>query len=808
MSTLEKIEFLEKKKSEGQCYHCGDLLPNNPILNQGKKFCCEGCNTVFTLINQEGLCDFYDLKNQEKLVLNKLEESDNSYDVWDTEFYKSKITKFEDGNVSIVELFVPVIHCSACIYLLENITKFNKGILRSEVNFSAKKVTINYRNDQVKLSEIVRLITMIGYKPAQPEEDTQKRLRRSDRQLIIKLGVAGFAFGNIMLLSFPEYLAGSEWMFYEEYARFFGYLNFLIALPVLLYSSTDFFKSAIGGLRARFVNLDVPISIGIVALFFRSTLDIFMHTGAGFMDSFAGLIFFLLLGRWYQGKTYSALSFDRAYKSFFPISVVVEKDGKELNTPINDLKQGDIIFLRNNELIPADSILMDGEVSIDYSFVTGESVPVVKVKSDKVYAGGKIVGKAARFIIEKPVSQSHLTSLWNSVKTEEKNQRAILANMSDKVSKNFTYVILIIASLTGIYWGINAPDKVWHVVTSVLIIACPCALALSVPFTYGSALRELGKQGFYLKDGNGVEYFADTNTLVFDKTGTLTDTQKPDIQYQGEGLTEIEKNSLASALRQSVHPLSHSLYQLMSKAQIELIEVNAFQEVPSKGFFALVGDLEIRVGTAQWVGTQKNDALSTGFYLKIGNKFGHFAFANQYRAGVKDLIEKLKSKYDLYLLSGDNEAEKNVLSQIFPDENKLHFNLKPADKQKFVMELKKTGKNVCMVGDGVNDSGALSASDFGISVADDIYQFTPASDAILNSGALGKLAELKAFAEKSVKTVKLAYIISFMYNFVGLSFAVQGLVSPLFAAILMPLSSISVVIFTTGRTYWLSSKTF
>ncbi|MEQ8530846.1 MAG: heavy metal translocating P-type ATPase metal-binding domain-containing protein, partial [Imperialibacter sp.] len=371
-TTLPKKPVAEKT----YCYHCGDECLFEPILAHEKHFCCEGCKTVYELLQDNGLCDYYELEQTPGLSL-KQPKSSEAYEFLDEEVISKKLIDFTDGKTTKVTFYIPAIHCSSCLWLLENLPRLERSVISSRVNFVKKELTIAFQQDNVSLRKIVELLASIGYAPLITLEDETKEQRKAsspNRKLYAQLGVAGFCFGNIMLLSFPEYLGfdGDE----DYLKQFVGYLNFLLALPVVFYSAQDYFVSAFKSLRKKFVNIDVPISLGIAALFLRSTYEVFLGGAAGYFDSLAGLLFFLLIGKWFQSKSYDHLSFERNYTSYFPLAVLKWVNGATRNIPVSDIKKGDILLIRNKELIPADGILISPSASVDYSFVTGESDPV------------------------------------------------------------------------------------------------------------------------------------------------------------------------------------------------------------------------------------------------------------------------------------------------------------------------------------------------------------------------------------------------------------------------------------------------
>jgi len=363
-----------------------------------------------------------------------------------------------------------------------------------------------------------------------------------------------------MMMSLPEDF-GLDDIKELSFAKFFGYINILLSFPVLVYSASDYLKSAWVAIKHKTINIDIPIVLGVIALFFRSVYEIVTHQGAGYLDSLAGLIFFMLLGKVFQQKTYAVQSFERDYNSYFPItSTIIKESGEEVSIAVSELKKGDVILIRNNEIIPVDAQLTAGEAKIDNSFVTGESLPVEIKVGTKIYAGGKQKGEAIQLKVLKEISNSYLTQLWNDEAFTKQNQDQF-AGITNVISKYFTLIIIVIALGSLFYWW-NIDKKIAiHAFTSVLIIACPCALALSAPFTFGNVLRIFGRNKLYLKNASVIEQLAKISTIVFDKTGTLTQAANSSISYIGEQMNNDELNAVASLLRQSSHPLSKLVFE-------------------------------------------------------------------------------------------------------------------------------------------------------------------------------------------------------------------------------------------------------
>ena len=688
---------------------------------------------------------------------------------------------------------------------MENLQKLQNGINSSIVNFPNKKVRITFDSSKVTLKELVYLLSSIAYEPYISLDNYEEGKKKVDRSLIYKLGIAFFCFGNIMLLSFPEYFEAEEFWI-NQYRGFFRWLIFALSLPSFLYSASDYYVSAYKSIKSKMLNIDIPIALGILVMFIRSTVDIVFDLGQGFFDSLTGLIFFMLLGKLFQQKTYSFLSFERDYKSYFPIAITkIDSHGKETSVQVYDIEKGDRLLIRNQELIPVDGILISDKASIDYSFVTGEAIPIEKKSGDKLYAGGKIIGNIIELEVLFSVSQSYLTQLWsNDVFQKKINQKH--KTITDKISQYFTPILLLLALVVFIVWLFKDISMAFNVLTAILIVACPCALALTAPFTLGNVLRIMGNQKMYLKNATVIEQLAKVDTIVFDKTGTITSNKKSSVHFNGDELSNEELKLLKNIIRGSNHPLSRKIYEYLPKS--ENIEVTYFNEITGKGIEAKIAYKSILIGSASLVDVIENEiSKQTKVHIKIDGKYkGFYSFDNQYRIGIEELFKNLANNYELKILSGDNDGEKEILNELLPDNTELIFNQKPEQKLEYIEKLQLQGKNVMMIGDGLNDAGALAQSNVGISISENVNVFSPACDGIMDASQFSKIGYYLKFSKNAMLTIYMSFGLSLLYNLVGLTFAISGNLSPLVAAIIMPLSSITVVGFVTFMSNFYSRK--
>ncbi len=817
-----QVQLIRNKKANTQtaCYHCGEPCQDTHFEQDERLFCCQGCLAVYELLKENELCQYYDL-NDKAGISQKVSAKKEKFLYLDLPEVQAKLFDFTDGKTANLTLFIPSIHCSSCIWLLEHLYRLNENIFFSQINFLKKQLAISFDTQKIKLSEVAALLSSIGYEPlitlndVQEENDQQKdrKTQQENRRLIAQIAVAGFVFGNVMMLSFPEYF-GFDSVSEKNLKYVFNALNLLFSLPVLLFSGQDYILTAYQNLRKGILHVDFPLALGMLVLWGRSIFEIFTETGGGYIDSMSGLIFFLLIGKWFQQRTYQTMRYDRDFKSYFPIAVMLKSEnGDEKPTQVTDLQAGNKIIIRNEEIIPADTQLLKGNAQIDYSFVTGEASPIRKEVGETIYAGGRQKGEQIELLVVKKASQSYLTQLWNNENFDKtKDENSLLQAI---LNRYFTVVLILIACLSASYWLFFEKNiaVAINVFTAVLVIACPCALSLGSQFALGTALRILGKHKFYLKNVHTVEQIAENDTVVFDKTGTITQNQESEVAFISTNLSllsEEETTSISALCCNSTHPLSVKIVNFLStiRPTSEYL-ISSFEEQAGKGLKGMVNGQKILIGSKKMllengikdfsINQTNENELDTKVFVAINTVCkGYFIFKNTYREGIEKTIKTLQqTNLDLYLLSGDNEGEKENLKHIFSKEENLHFQQNPHQKLAIIKSLQAKNRNVMMVGDGLNDAGALLQSDVGIAVTENTAYFTPASDAILDASVLTKLPKFIKFCRFAINKIRQSFGIALLYNLVGLFFAVQGLLSPLIAAILMPVSSLTVILFTT-----------
>ncbi len=825
-----KAEASTVSRETPACAHCGDPCEPRPVRRDGAVFCCSGCATAYALIHELGLEDYYALNEAPGAPVKQ----DNDWSWMDEPALQDRLVRFRQAGRAVVVFRLPSIHCSSCVWLLERMPQYVDGVIEARVHYGRRELELHFDPDAVRLSAVATQLQRLGYAPSvnradlDGDPDAERRSRVRD-PLLMRLGVAGFCAGNIMLLSFPDYFhwdAGSAGAMY-------GLVNALkvaLALPVLFYSGSVYWRAAWLSLRARVPSVDIPIALGMLALAARSFWDIFSASGEGYLDSLAGLVFLLLVGRWFQDRVHGFLSFRRDYRSFFPASVLKETAAGRTPVLPDDLEPGDTVLIRPGEVVPADGDLLE-PARVDYHFLTGESEPLELAAGQRLYGGGRILERPARLRVAKRLATSYLASLWERGALRERtggearsageDARPRLAQVTDRLSRWFTPLVILLAFGAAAAWWGAGPAVALEILTAVLIVACPCGLALAAPFALGHALRRLDRAGLHLRDTAAIERLAALDTLVFDKTGTLTAPGGGAPEWRPEGAAEWRpaedalpdpelRAAVAAVAAGSAHPVARRMAALWGGDALPL--ARGLREEAGRGVEGRVpspeGERAVRIGSEGFCGLGPSAEGGTAITID-GRPLGRFRLRPALRPGAAETLRALGAetrgagpRYALELLSGDQPTERARLAPLFPDAASLRFGVSPHDKLARVEALRAEGRTVGMLGDGLNDAGALAAADAGLAVADDLSGYFPASDGVLEAGALGELPALLRYARAMRAAVWTAIGVSFAYNLVGLSFAVSGRLTPLVAAILMPISSLTVAFLGLALAAW------
>ncbi|MES2677832.1 MAG: heavy metal translocating P-type ATPase metal-binding domain-containing protein [Pseudomonadota bacterium] len=782
------------------CQHCG-LINKNPE----EKFCCNGCAAAYRIINNLGLTNYY----QTRLLSNKIKalkpEENGQIDV-------SEFANQTDENSFAINLMIEGLHCAACVWLIENVLKKQAAVKKARINMSTKRLYLEWLGAKDIGNDLVKLIFNLGYRLVPFDaEFLQAAEKKYDGSMLKALAVAGFASGNVMLISVALW-ANSSLQMGVATRNLLYWVSALIALPAIIYSGRIFVISAFKSIGAKRMNMDVPIA---VAIFLASIISIFEAITKGehaYFDSVIMLIFFLLIGRYLDfSARRKAFSITGDLMMLAGISATIILDGKHKIIASKDLQKDMILNVAMGERIAADGLIMQGESEIDTSVITGESNPKNFKTGDEVFAGMVNLGNALQVKIIKAREETLLAKIVAMVEQIETSKN-YYTKIADAVSKYYTPIVHLIALITFIIWcaiGIG-----WHHAllnaAAVLIITCPCALALAVPVVQIVAAGRLLKQGILIKNGEALERLNKVDMIVFDKTGTLT-IGKPRLVVSDESLVVSEDiiQIAASMAAKSKHPLSRALAENFKG---ELLDLKV-QEIPGMGLVADYNNEEIRLGSSKFINNAvilsaakdlvqpdeilrcaQDDSVNDNpqIYFKYQNQITTFTFQDQLRSDAQSTIKQLRN-YNLILLSGDKESVvKSTAKQLGIAE--YYFEKTPDQKLAILKTLKSKNKNILMVGDGINDAPSLMLADVSISPSSAADISKNIADIIFQSEKLQPILETIQTAKKSNQIIKQNLAFALVYNLIAVPFAIMGYVVPLFAALAMSSSSIVVVV--------------
>ncbi len=779
------------------CYHCGEELGSIVIQHDHHSFCCHGCQSVYMLLNENQLCDFYtDIREK---TLSKAPQKEK-YAFLDDAKNAEAFYSFYQKDRAFIQIKSPHIQCASCVYLLEKLPQLQAGIYQSTVDFGQQQIGIHFNPEKISLRNLIEWLSFIGYEPALDHEKNSKELSlKIKRQYWIAIAISGFCFANIMLLSFPEYLH-LEMNDMPQMTLLFRWINFGLSIPALIFGARSFFEKTLQGLRARTLPIDAPLVASLLLTFGRSCYEVISNTGGGYFDSLTGIIFFMLIGRYFQETTQLHFHFSRTFKSFFPISSLVIKDNKKIWKKLSELDKGDIVKIHVHEMIPCDSIILSEHGLIDYSFVTGESRPVAVKKGDKLYAGGKQLGQAILIEATQNVEHSYLTSLWNNGQRGDHGHPQM--TWVDTWARNFTLFLFGLSLVAGYYWWGIDQARAFHAMTTVLIVACPCALLLANAFTQGAVLNQLQKVGCHIKNALVLDKLADIQHIVWDKTGTLT--SKEAVAHFILAPPAHHLAAIHALTAQSIHPLSQAIAKITPN---ESCHIEAFNEIPGNGITGKVNGISYQIGSAQWLNLPHEISQGIHVFIVANNKtIGTVRMTHTLRNEIANTLNTINKQQRQTILSGDPQPFEQQILQALPKNCDAHHGLSPQQKKNYIEQFQQSGEKVMMIGDGLNDAGALESAEVGMAITESAHSFSPACDVILESNNIGIIPEIMRYAQTHQRIVRWSFGISLLYNFIGLSIAVQGELNPFIAAVLMPLSSVTIMAFTTGMAYQLRPK--
>lgn len=802
------------------CFHCGQAIPEGdlvlkPIEGQERSFCCHGCASVCEVIYESGMQSFYQ-RTPEGELLSPPPPPNKDIDFYDYDEVQEQYVS-DLGNRREITLMSDAIHCAACVWLIEHTLAKQDGILMARVNFTNKQIKLRWDNAKLKLSDIIKTLNRIGY-DATPYDaaSSEAANKKANRDLLYRLGFAGFAMMNVMWFSVALYSGAND---DPEYRNYFHWIQLIIATITLAYSGQPFLKGAWTSLKSRTVGMDVSISLGMLTTFFYSVW-VTVHpenVGDVYFDTLIDFMFLLLIGRYLEAISKNkAVDASRRLMELQP-KVARLLDDQQQVVPVRTLLQGMQILVKPGEQFPVDGQILSGEGLVNESMLSGESREVLKKAGDKVSAGTLNVDGSLVVEVVSILQNTQLGRIVNMVE-EAQGSKAPIQCTADKIMPWFVTVTLLLAVFSFVYWLFNAEiEFAIMTATAVLIITCPCAFGLATPMAVAVASGVSARHGILIKNGTVLETLRDMEHFVFDKTGTLT---KGKMQLAGfdpiKGLSPAGENALFKAVAAVENRSEHSLAQALVesicaqrdwKPQV-LPEVQSFSAFPGKGVSGHVDNQLWQIGTARWLLSQgieldaqllekserRAHKAQTAVWVACDQVVqGVVYLEDEIREDALALIQRFKAQgKQVSLLSGDLQivaervAEKlggmDVMAEVLPE-----------DKNNKIRALQAAGQKVVMIGDGINDAPALVRADVGIALGSGTDVSMESADIVLMNNSLLAVDTAVALSNRTLRTIKQNIASSIAYNIIMVPLAMSGALTPLIAAITMPLSSLLVI---------------
>jgi Cu+-exporting ATPase len=799
-----------------KCNHCHLEFDDSVMIKEGDlNFCCKGCQGVYHILKDDGLDSFYE-KLGNKTIAPPI-EVDDDIQRFDTKSFEDTFIKTTQDGYNQIDLIIEGIHCAACVWLNEKVLFETEGIISADINFTNNKAKIVWDNDKIKLSQIILKIRSIGYNAyAYDASVADEQVVKAKRSYFIRMMVAVFASVNIMMLGVAKY-TGFFTGIDEQIREYIHIGEFIFCTPVLFYSGWIFFRGAFYGLKNRILNMDFLVSSGATLMYLYSLYILFGGKGESYFDSVTMIITFVLVGKYLEviGKKSAVDTLDKI-KSSIPLEATVVKEGVKKAIALNSIEVGDIVEIRSGEKVCVDGKIISGEGTFDESSLTGESLPIFKKIGDNLYSGTINNDSLIRYEVTKTYKESTLNSIVTLLE-DSLSSKPEIEYKANEISKGFSLTILTLSFLTFIVWyffgidfgfdyeNVSHFEKSFIVAISVIVIACPCALALATPIASLIGISELAKKGLLFKEAKFIETMAKADTLVLDKTGTIT---KGELKVKKARILDknIHKlNLMYSLLDSSTHPISKSVKKYLQKKydNLELKDIFDVKTVQAKGVVAKYKNIEGK--TFHLLGgnvdllreNQINYNFDSGnsVYIFAINRrvIATFELADEIREEAKDLINSVqKNGLEVVMLTGDNESiASKVASKV--GIKKVVSHIDPIGKADYIKKLKKEGKIVVMAGDGINDSVALANSDVAIAMGNSADVTISVSDIVLLNSSLSSLKYAFVLSRRTYKFIKQNLLLSLIYNSITIPLAMAGLVIPLVAALSMSLSSLLVV---------------
>ncbi len=809
----------QSASSPTPCNHCGLPVPQGLIdPDSDHQFCCNGCKTVYNILHSSGLDNYYKVRAAVDPTAEPAATTGSNYEELDDTLFQYTWVTNEDDSTAEVELLLEGMHCAACVWLIERLPRVADGVIDARANIRRRTVCVRYNPDHIKLSQVAQSLDKLGYAahPARGKEARAIRIKE-DRKFLIRVALAGALAGNIMLLAIALY-GGTFSGISDAWRTTFRYYSMALGLIVLIFPGRIFFTGALAALRTRTAHLDIPIALALLVAGLWGTVNTIQGTGEIYFDSVAVLVFLLLVGRWIQHRQQRAASDSvELMLTLTPSSAtLIDESGNTKRVPIETLEAGMSVRVNPGESFPADGIITDGITTIDNALLTGESVPVESGPSDQALAGATNLSSPVTVRVQAVGEHSRIGKLMNLV-ARASEQKSPVVRAADRIAGYFVIIVITLATATFAYWSLttNITTGIEHA-TALLIVTCPCALGLATPMAMSVALGRSARSGMLIKSATVLEQLAKPGKMLLDKTGTLTQGANTLIDTHGDATLL----PLAAAIEQySNHPIARAITRSIDSAvETDLPTATNITQHTAQGISGDVDGQHLTIGSVAFVTKHTNTQIPDDLQPKLvrlldraltpilihaapSNRLALIGIGDQLREDAQSASSDLQNRgWELAVCSGDHpRIVESIAHQLQIESHE--GGVTPETKAQRIAQSKESRRSpsvpVVMVGDGINDAAALASADVGIAVHGGAEASLEAADVYLVHPGLTPIVNLIDLSRSTMSTIRLCLVVSIVYNSIAATLAMTGVINALIAAILMPISSLTVVAICT-----------
>jgi len=793
-------------RPSGECAHCGLPVPGDRRADaDAARFCCAGCETAYAIIHEHGLDGYYSFaERREGRVLS----SGRVFEEFDHATFASLYVRTRGDGLSEVELYLENVHCASCVWLVERVPFAIPGVMSAELDVGRARARIVWDRSRTPLSQVARFLDSLGYVPHPFRGARAERERRAeDRAALVRIGVAGAISGNVMMIALAIY-AGWFGGIDHAFERYFRWWSFALTTPAILWPGRVFFRSALGALRNRALHMDVPIALALGAGYLHGAINTVRDAGPIYFDGVATLIFLLLVGRFLQQRAQrAAVDAAELLSSLAPATARIVRNGTVHDVPAEAVLPGWTMDARAGDTIAADGVVTSGVSAVDLSLLTGESRPAPVEPGTKVFAGTVNVSAPLRILVTETAEASRLGQLLRQVE-ESARRRSPVVRLADRLAGSFIAAVLALAAVTAIVWMVRDPSRAMDNAIAMLVVTCPCALALATPLAVTGAIGRAARRGILIRGGDALETLAGRGTLILDKTGTVTEGRLEVASWSGSDAT---KPLILALERHSRHPIADAFARAWPVA--EHLEATDVRETIGGGIAATVAARRVAIGNASFARThlvnpdavvaRVGDPRSRLFVVVDGAFAGTATIGDPVRPEAPRAVDALRrAGWRIEILSGDEDGVVKQAAKVLGVSGAdARGDRTPEAKREHVLAALARGP-VVMVGDGVNDAAAMAAATVGVGVHGGAEACLATADVFLARTGLEPLVELVSGARHTMTLIRVGIGVSVAYNVIGAALAFTGVINPLIAAVMMPVSSLTVVLIAwQGRTF-------